>query len=217
MGLRLWPAVHPDQSALWPWGLRPSGHTNSLQFHSAQGFGRSLRSAGPRSRPARHIDSTTTDTSRATLLTHPGRLSALGLKTTRIVSKGLPQLNDGACHMPSDCCIAIAKQPQHCNVSIALSMSIEGLRQFVKRGLTLLGTPVCPLTQAIVLTLSCAASFQCVRTYALNTVSDDCTIPPAVATPLIKGGRGDPNAIGSASNGDCVSPVCHWQDFAGSV
>jgi hypothetical protein len=93
--------------------------------------------------------------------------------------------------MPSDCCIALAKQPQHCNVSIALSMSIEGLRQFVKRGLTLLGTPVCPLTQAIVLTLSCAASFQCVRTYALNTVSDDCTIPPAVATPLIKGGRGD--------------------------
>jgi hypothetical protein len=45
-----------------------------------------------------------------------------------------------------------------------------------------------------------------IRTYALNTVSADCTIPPAVATPLDKGGRGDPNAIGSASNGDCVSP-----------
>jgi hypothetical protein len=106
--------------------------------------------------------------------------------------------------MPSDCCIALAKQPQHCNVSIALSMSIEGLRQFVKRGLTLLGTPVCPLTQAIVLTLSCAASFQCVRTYALNTVSDDCTIPPAVATPLDKGGREDYDTRSSLIQG--VSP-----------
>jgi hypothetical protein len=44
------------------------------------------------------------------------------------------------------------------------------------------------------------------RTYVREQTSAGCKIPPAVATPLIKGGRGDPHAIGSASDLGCVSP-----------
>jgi hypothetical protein len=39
------------------------------------------------------------------------------------------------------------------------------------------------------------------RTYALGKALASCTIPPAIATPLIKGGREDPSAIGSTRNG----------------
>jgi hypothetical protein len=50
------------------------------------------------------------------------------------------------------------------------------------------------------------SKFKIHMTYALGKASLDCKIPPAVATPLDKGGRGDPDAIGSLAMVNCVSP-----------